>query len=198
MDAKIFAVDQIGLLLTRSLPPQMIVTAHGRVPSMGWSSGRLIPHVYVQQPADGIWDFDFVATMPQGISAQVVSPIIAAPFTATKPTWCKGVRVWASSNSDVGSFFVELASKDPSLSEQTELPGDEFPCFEGHGVAVQSLRSLIKDHPGPGSLDDPIKSIIGRVVRVIREGDPITMDYLPQRLNIVLADVRRISSIWFG
>ncbi len=44
MDAKVYAVDKVAFYLSKSKPPQMVVLAEGRVPTSGWSHGRLSPY----------------------------------------------------------------------------------------------------------------------------------------------------------
>ena len=43
----IYRVDDLTFVLTRRQLPQIIVTAHGTVPTQGWSNPELIPYVYL-------------------------------------------------------------------------------------------------------------------------------------------------------
>jgi len=109
MDAKVLEVVSVSFVLTKSSPPGIVIHATGRVPSSGWSNGRLSPYVYLHPPADGIWDFDFIATAPSGIALTVMSPIDAVQAIHPSPAWCKGVRIHAGSNT--------MESKNADLDE---------------------------------------------------------------------------------
>lgn len=98
MDAKIYSVDEVSFGYTASEPPALVVAARGRVPTSGWSNGRLAPRVYVSPPSDGIWDFDFIAKAPSGIALQVISVIESEPLVLVPPFWVKGVRIHSSTN----------------------------------------------------------------------------------------------------
>lgn len=67
--------------------------------STGWTDPQLIPYIYIQPPPDGIYDFDFVAKPPSGISQPVLTDIRASHIVFPFPDDLKGVRVHASNNS---------------------------------------------------------------------------------------------------
>jgi hypothetical protein len=105
---KILEVTEIKLALLESYPPQLQILATGTVPSTGWSNPQLVPYTYIQAPPDGIYDFDFVATPPTEIVAQVITPI------CVKYEWyaqgVKGVRLHASTNSQVALLNPEIVT----------------------------------------------------------------------------------------
>lgn len=70
----------------------VLVSAHGTVPTSGWSDVRLAPRFYIAPPGDGIWDLDFTADPPSGMSLQVVLPVSTTTVIGA-PDWLKGVRV---------------------------------------------------------------------------------------------------------
>ena len=83
----------ITCAINKSAPPQLVVMVGGEVPRGGYTGEHLAPRVYVTPPADGIWDYDFVAIPPQ-IGTTVMTPIQA------EHTWpgfpeanLRGVRV---------------------------------------------------------------------------------------------------------
>ena len=43
-----------------------------------------------------------------------------------------------------------------------------------------------------------IRELIGRRCRVYNQGDALTMDFVPDRVNIELTERNRIADIWFG
>lgn len=95
----IMAVKSVTIGLLKRQPPIPFVAADGCVPTSGWTGGALAAHVYVNPPADGIQDFDFIATPPTGIVLPVVSPIAAPPvLLENMPAWLRGVRVHARDN----------------------------------------------------------------------------------------------------
>jgi hypothetical protein len=94
---KILEITEMNVRVLESFPPQLQVSVFGTVPSTGWSNPQLLPYTYVQAPPDGIYDFDFVATPPRAISAQVISPIRLR--TILPGQGVKGIRVHASLNS---------------------------------------------------------------------------------------------------
>ena len=98
MDAKVFEVTAISFAITEIDKRALLLHANGKVSSSGWRNGRLIPYVYINPPKDGVWDFDFVATVPASLALTVVSPIAAEQLISPAPDWCRGVRVHAGSN----------------------------------------------------------------------------------------------------
>lgn len=93
---KVLEVTQLDVQVLESFPPQLRVSVFGTTPSPGWTNPQLIPYTYVQALPDGIYDFDFVATPPTGIVANVLSPI---RLRADLPgAGVNGIRVHASLN----------------------------------------------------------------------------------------------------
>lgn len=91
-DVQGVTVTDIDLLVLESFPPQLQIVARGTVPTEDWTNPQLVPVVYVQAPPDGIYDFTFIATPPEGIAAQIVTPI-AARYIMFPVDGVKGVRV---------------------------------------------------------------------------------------------------------
>jgi len=88
-------ITNIEYELQTSEPPNLIVTAHGQVPTGGWSNVQLIRRIYQTEPADGIWEYDLLATPPGGPATQVITDVKA------KDIWekvdvkkLKGLRVY--------------------------------------------------------------------------------------------------------
>lgn len=100
MAKKVLQVLKIELSIQEINPPNLVINTKGEVTSSGWGNGVLIPYIYIAPPADGIYEFDFVADPPSGIVPQVISPIDAERFVWKGfPSELKGVKVYASSNS---------------------------------------------------------------------------------------------------
>lgn len=100
----VYSVDGIRLALNKSNPPQLVIRAKDQVPTAGWSDGRLSPYVYIRPPTDGIYEFDFVASAPEGMVAQAFEAIDAEYTWPDPPVGLHGVRVYASSNSKEAHF----------------------------------------------------------------------------------------------
>lgn len=100
MTKKVIEVTKVTLEIQKTNPPTLVINASGKVNTGGWTNGQLIPFVYIVPPQDGIYEFDFVADEPNGISTQVISNIDTAPFSWNDfPNDLNGVKVYASSNS---------------------------------------------------------------------------------------------------
>lgn len=103
---RVMNVDSVCYGFEKKLPPNLVIDAQGEVPTSGWTSPRLSIYVYIQPPADGIQDFDFIATAPSGIVLQVISPISAQTTLQdidVENYWgpgmpLKGIRVHSASN----------------------------------------------------------------------------------------------------
>ena len=96
---KILEITSVKLSVLESFPPKLQIDAFGTVPTSGWSNPRLMPHVHIQPPPDGIYGFDFVADPPDGPAAQVVSPVEVSDVWENSPTGVEGVRIHAAENS---------------------------------------------------------------------------------------------------
>lgn len=96
---KILEVTEVKLAVLESFPPKLRIQASGTVTSGGWSRPQLIPYVYIQAPPDGIYDFDFVAESPEGVTTAAVSPIEVSHVWDAFPESLRGVRIHASTNS---------------------------------------------------------------------------------------------------
>lgn len=96
---KILEVNKITLAVLESFPPKLRIVASGTVPTGGWFNPKLDPYIHIQAPPDGIYAFDFVADPPEGVAAQVISPIEAVHTMENLTPDVKGVRIHASQNS---------------------------------------------------------------------------------------------------
>ncbi len=74
------------ILPAKPLPQLMSVAATGMVPTTGWTHPSLSPRFYIVPPADGLWDFDFIADEPTGIVGNVVLPVSALAMHQA-PSW---------------------------------------------------------------------------------------------------------------
>lgn len=93
---KVYEVKSVKLNVEKNT---LSIHADGVVRTSGYTNPRLEPFVYIQPPADGIWDFDFVADKPGGPVKQVLTPISADYTWESFPSDIKGVRIHAETNS---------------------------------------------------------------------------------------------------
>lgn len=105
MFARVYSVESVVVRVLKSNPPQLVLTVCGRASSSGWSDPELGVWMYIRPPSDGILDFDFLARSPGGISLPYLTPICAS-VALPIPSWVRGVRIHAASNTmqhDFGS-----------------------------------------------------------------------------------------------
>lgn len=113
MRARIYSIEQALFYIMKSAPAQLAVIATGRVPTTGWSDPTLTPFIYVTPPADGILDLDVTALAPApGMVVLAMPTPVSASLTMAVPTWVRGVRVHASSNSATGEAVIDMVSTD--------------------------------------------------------------------------------------
>lgn len=92
-------VKSASLSIEKKQPPNLLIRAVGETRTGGWLNERLVPHVYVMPPPDGMWGFDLVAVDP-GHGPDVITEVTATHrwegFPADR---VKGVRIYGSGNS---------------------------------------------------------------------------------------------------
>jgi hypothetical protein len=108
---KVMQVDRVAVYHIKTNPPQLKIEAEGKTNTGGWTNPRLVEHVYIVPPADGMWEYDFVATPPSGAATQVITPISAHAVRRDIPKGMKGVRVHASKNSKEAKLEQPAAQK---------------------------------------------------------------------------------------
>lgn len=158
MVSRIYSIVSVDLSLIKTNPPGLLITAAGMVTSSGWSAPKLNPFTYVQPPADGILDCDFVATPPtsEQIILPVVTPIAAdlalndidlANYWGTEQPLV-GVRCHSVGNSKT-AFVAEDRAGMPamrvlsteSVSMSPSFDADIKNLFRSRDVNVMKARS---------------------------------------------------------
>lgn len=114
---RVMQVATADLARLKGDPRRLTLTAVGTVPTLGWSDARLVPHVYVQAPPDGIWGFDFVARPPSGPAGQAIDKISACTTLRPGPDFA-GVRIHAADT----AFVLRV----PELTHEALPDGDAF------------------------------------------------------------------------
>lgn len=104
---------------------RIFVAAIGVVPSSGWSNAHLSPRYYITPPADGLWEFDFVADPPVGIVLAVELPIAATTLQPC-PNWVRGVKIIAEQNDETVMLEreAELLEADSLIKKRKTVAGN--------------------------------------------------------------------------
>ncbi|MCI0495261.1 hypothetical protein L0Z72_09670 [candidate division KSB1 bacterium] len=102
---KILKIEKVQFNPVANDPSMLFFTATGVVPSGGWKAPQIIPHVYLDPPPKGIYEFDFIAEAPAQTDEVIkITTKIECNFKmANMPHDLKGVKVYSSSNSKVVS-----------------------------------------------------------------------------------------------
>lgn len=139
---RVMQVVAADLARLKGDPGRLTLTAVGTVSSLGWTDARLVRHAYVRAPADGIWDFDFVARPPAGPAALAIGKVSAC---ATLPASMdlSGVRIHAA-----GAAFVlrvperteVLSDGDPFQVESATLDQDQLAIEVRYGGGCRQHR----------------------------------------------------------
>ena len=95
----VLSVEEVRLAILKSNPPQLSIFARGTVRTGGWTNPELVEVIYIVPPADGIYEYEFVATPPTGPATEALTPIEAETVRHSIPPELKGVRVKAETNS---------------------------------------------------------------------------------------------------
>jgi hypothetical protein len=94
-------VISIDVSLEKKISPTVAIKAKGKVTTAGHTNPRLLQVLYVMPPADGVQELEFYVDppSPSKVVAQVITEI-ETPLLKIEhvPTWMRGVRVRAQSN----------------------------------------------------------------------------------------------------
>src|SRR5262249_18174594 len=121
-------IVQVELVRISTMLPGALTVAVGQFPGSGWGKADLLPRVYLVPPADGIYDFDLVATKPLRAD-RALSVRTAVSVWPEVPQTLKGVRVHAK-----GSAMTAMLKTDVSFRGAGDL---DFKSWIG--------RRLIRD-----------------------------------------------------
>ena len=134
------SITNVEYVIQKTNPPVLVVTADGEVPTGGWKNPSLTRVVYVTPPADGIQDYTFRATPPDGVATQVITPIKATnnwTNYAKEAPWLKGVRIHGEGD----------GVKTVMLSESGGRPGggEKFSGTSKEGKFQEALDAAIAE-----------------------------------------------------
>lgn len=104
MPTKVPKIADVNVELSRGETNQLFVVAWARVPKYLNIQTQLSPYFYLVPPADGIYDFDFTANIPDGFIPNTTDDVLitAATLIASPDSNpVKGVRVHGTANNIV-------------------------------------------------------------------------------------------------
>lgn len=96
----IYEVERVTITCIKRNPPKYRIDARGKTWSAGWSAPQLSAVMFIEDPPDGIYDFNFIAEPPSSASARVFTPISVHDVLGKMPNGFRGVRVHATSNTE--------------------------------------------------------------------------------------------------
>jgi hypothetical protein len=89
---QILDVDSATVALGKT-PDTLELTASGKTSAPGYTELAFLPRINPGPPADGIYDVDVIGYKPQGVAAQVVTPVeVKGQWDNYPKTELKGVR----------------------------------------------------------------------------------------------------------
>ena len=94
-------VDDAYYSITQTNPPQLHVVARGHVSSGGWGFPKLVPYLRQRPPAQGVLEYDFIATPPSSgrMVIKGTTPIGANNLLHDYYPTIKAIKINARTNS---------------------------------------------------------------------------------------------------
>jgi hypothetical protein len=111
----VHSVETVSIEIIKSHPPQLQIIAEGTVPSTGFTDAMLDETIYIDPPADGVYEYSFVATPPEEASAPLMTPIRAETLRFPLPNGLKGVSVRSETNITLAMLEVEVEVEEPAV-----------------------------------------------------------------------------------
>lgn len=112
----VYSVETVSIEIIKSHPPQLQIFAEGTVPSTGFTDAMLDEIIYTDPPHDGMYEYNFVATPPEEVSADVMTPIRAEALRFPLPNGLKGVSVRSETNITLAMLEVEV--EEPAVEAE--------------------------------------------------------------------------------
>ncbi len=97
-NSNILSVDSLDLEFLESDSSKLCINAAGTVSSISWVEAQLIPVVNSNGLEDGILEFDFVATPPDGDELMTIGTVFATYTVDALTAGIKSIRVNATQN----------------------------------------------------------------------------------------------------
>src|SRR6478672_10267696 len=122
MEAKILSIESIKLINLNSNTPFLVLLVEGQASTPGWSEFRLCPFVYLNPPANGIYEFNLIGKEPEYIGTQFSTAAAAVYVWKGFPENLKGIKVYGSANNRFRMLYGITEGEDNSaLSGKHQL-----------------------------------------------------------------------------
>ncbi len=146
---KIYKSEEIKLDILKSNPPKLSITSKGKTRTTGWRDGQLMPRFNLSHPAlNGVYEFDFIAQIPTGITLQILTPI-SANYTLSKiPSDLKKIIVYAEINKTEQSYTpsTSVPQIQPSIRIATGY-SENMNFDEAFSNAIDNLPPSTPPYP---------------------------------------------------
>ena len=109
----VHSVENVSIEIIKSHPPQLQIVAEGTVSSTGFTDAMLDETIYIDPPADGVYEYSFVATPPEEAGAPLMTPIRAESLRFPLPNGLKGVSVRSETNITLAMLEAEVEVEEP-------------------------------------------------------------------------------------
>jgi hypothetical protein len=144
MLVKVPAIADVNIELFRGDSQQLMIVAFARVPKYPNVITQLEPHIYVNPPSDGIYDYNLVANLPELVVGNpsadtLISAHAIIRQSSTEPV--KGVRVWGEKNS--------LVMRVPHGTDVASKVSDDFKVME---ASTKDDKLIVKVQYSGGSV----------------------------------------------
>jgi hypothetical protein len=186
-------IIKVDYALEKIRPPNLVVTAVGKVNTGGWTNVQLVRVTYVMAPEDGIQDYILFAVPPSGPAPQVISEVKATNrwerYTEEAP-WIKGIRVHGIDKGVLTKMLDsagQSAGEKPSKDLRGRVTPEKSKTFDGY--LFFKLGAICSKSEGP---DYFLQLWDNRVIHVNKEKG--TMLWKPDpRLHPLLSKKVRIT-----
>lgn len=101
MNSKVRFVRDIQIVKDSAGQEKLAIKARGIADIRMLVNPVLIPKVYESEPADGIYELDFVLDETEGDYTSMELEVEVVIYIRNLPAWVKAVRINASENSDI-------------------------------------------------------------------------------------------------
>jgi hypothetical protein len=163
MKPKVFEVTGLSFQILKSNPPKLAIIANGSTRTGGWSNPELRPLFEPGViPKGGIYEFEFVATPPQGIAIQVISPINAVYYFEEMPQQIN-VVVYAETNKKEMSDSKKSSEFVAALTNKTNGGGEGLRRAKGYSEKLDFneafLNAVQNLPPDPNPFPDKLTNV---------------------------------------
>jgi hypothetical protein len=172
---KVYEIKDVRLTAYRSIPPKLLIEVDAIVPTPSYTDPELVEYIYIQPPPNGIYDFDFYATPPSGITTQVLTLISAKYLMEPMPNGLKGVEVHASNNSQVALLSASNSPRTICVKGKLTDEGVECQAFRS---TTGELFTLMGNLNGFQNSDEVI--VCGTIVdiSICMQGTTISVSWI--------------------